>query len=85
MLGRMSAPLDTSDEVWARMEAGLRRMSPAERVRRCVELTILTHRMALAQIRRNHPDEGERRHRLRLAARYIDAGTMRVAFGWPDD
>jgi hypothetical protein len=57
-------------------------MTPADRVRRSVALTILTHRLALAQIRSQHPDEDERTCRLRLAARYIDAATMRAAFGW---
>ena len=79
------APLDTSEEAWALMEEGLRNMSPAQRVQRAVALTILAHRMALAQIRRQHANEDERSQRLRLAARYIDAETMRAAFGWPHD
>jgi hypothetical protein len=67
------------------MQRGIAAMSPGQRVRRAVDLTILAHAVALAQIRHDHPDEDERRHRLRLAARYIDAATMRAAFGWPDD
>jgi hypothetical protein len=78
-------PLDTSADAWARVEEGLRRMTPAERVRRSVQLTILAHGMALAKIRRDFPEEDDRTHRLRLAARYIDADTMRKAFGWPRD
>ena len=50
------------------MEEGLRKMSPAQRVQRAVALTILAHRMALAQIRRQHANEDERSQRLRLAA-----------------
>jgi hypothetical protein len=80
-----TCPADTSEAAWARVEAGLRRMTPAERVGRAVSLTILAHAVALAQIRRDHPEEDERRHRLRLAARYTDAATMKAAFGWPDD
>lgn len=60
-------------------------MTPADRVARSVSLTILAHRAALAWIRRTHPDETERQHRLRLAARYIDPETMRAAFGTPHD
>jgi hypothetical protein len=78
-------PLDTTEEAWAIVEEGIRRMTHAERVRRAISLTVFTHRLALANIRRLHPDEDDREHRLRLAARYIDAETMRRAFGWVDD
>lgn len=60
-------------------------MTPAERVRRAVALTIATHSFALAQIRRRYPGEDERRSRLRLAARTLDPAVMRAAFGFPDD
>ena len=78
-------PLDTTEEAWTAVEEGVGRMSPAERVGRAIALTILTHRFALAGIRRLHPEEDDRRHRLRLAARTIDAETMRKAFGFVDD
>lgn len=81
----MSRPMDTSPEVWARMQEGIRRMTPAQRIGRVISLSLLAHGLALAEIRRQHPNEDERRHRLRLAARYIDPETMRAAFGWPDD
>lgn len=79
-----SRPLDTTEEAWAVIENGIRRMTPAERVRRAFSLTELTHGFALANIRRLHPNEDDRMHRLRLAARYIDAETMRRAFGFDD-
>lgn len=60
-------------------------MTPAQRVRRAMTLTVFTHRVALANIRRRYPDEDERMHKIRLAARYIDAETMRKAFGFVDD
>ncbi len=50
---------------------------------RSAALTVLAHSFALAEIRRRHPEEDERSHRLRLAARYIDAATMKAAFDWP--
>lgn len=78
-------PLDTTPEAWTVVTDGIRRMSPAERINRAVALTILSHSVALAKIRRSHPDEDERTHRLRLAARFLDATTMRAAFGWCDD
>ena len=67
------------------MEAGLRAMTPAQRIARSVSLTILAHGFALAQIRARHPEESDRQHRLRLAARTIDPATMKAAFGWTDD
>lgn len=78
-------PRDTTEAAWAVVEDGIRRMSPAQRVKRSIALTILAHRFALGEIRRCYPDEDERQHRLRLAARYIDAETMRKAFGFPRD
>jgi hypothetical protein len=78
-------PSDTSEEAWAAVEEGLRKMTPAQRVRRCIELTVLTHRIALAEIKRRYPGEDERTHRLRLAARMLDAATMKAAFGFVDD
>jgi hypothetical protein len=78
-------PADTTEEAWAVLEEGLRKMTPAQRVRRCIDLTILTHRLALAEIKRRHPDEDERTHRLRLAARILDANVMNAAFGFVDD
>jgi hypothetical protein len=65
------------------MEAGIATMTPEQRVQRVVSLTVLSHAFALAAIRANHPEESEREHRLRLAARTIDAATMKAAFGWP--
>jgi len=78
-------PSDTSEAAWSAIELGLHQMTPRERVGRAVSLTILAHSFALAQIRRQHPEEDERLHRLRLAARFLDAATMKRAFGWPDD
>lgn len=78
-------PRDTTAKAWSVMEEGIRRMSPAMRVRRAIALTIMAHGAALAQIRRAHPDEDDQRHRLRLAARMIDRETMQRAFGYSDD
>lgn len=78
-------PSDTSEEAWAIVEAGLLKMTPAQRVRRCIELTVLTHRLALAAIKRRYPGEDDRTHRLRLAARTVDPELLRKAFGFVDD
>jgi hypothetical protein len=80
----ITRPRDTGERAWAIVEEGLRRMTPGERIGRAASLTVLAHSFALAQIRQRHPGEDERRHRLRLAARYLDAATMR-ALGFVDD
>lgn len=78
-------PRDTSEAAWAQVEEGLRQMTPAQRIGRAASLTVLAHSFALAQIRQRFPDEDDRQHRLRLAARFIDPATMKAAFGWPVD
>jgi hypothetical protein len=78
-------PRDTSDDILRRMHEAWRVRTPAQRVERAASLTILAHSVALAELRRRHPDENERTLRLRLAARWIDAETMRAAFGWCAD
>jgi hypothetical protein len=84
-LGMGIRPRDTSPAAWAIVERGIRAMTPTQRVERAAALTVLAHSFALAQIRQDHPNESEREHKLRLAARYIDAATMKAAFGWPRD
>jgi len=78
-------PSDTTLEAWTQVERGIQAMTPLQRVQRAASLTVVAHRMALAQIRRDFPDESEHEHRLRLAARYIDPAAMKSAFGWPRD
>jgi hypothetical protein len=75
-------PRDTSRAVEERMDAAYRRMSPAEKVRRMAALTELTHALALARIRAEHPGESEREHRLRLLSRWLPRELMIAAFGW---
>lgn len=76
--------MDTTKDAWAIVEEGLRKMTPAARVRRALVLSVAAHAFALAQIRRRHPGEDERRSRQRLAARFIAPATMRAAFGSDD-
>jgi hypothetical protein len=81
----VTRPRDTSVAAWERVERGIAAMTPMQRVQRAGSLTVLAHRMALAQIAREHPAESEREHKLRLAARYIDADLLKAAFDWPRD
>jgi hypothetical protein len=80
----MSSPLfaDTSPDAERVMVEAYRRMNPAQKARCVGELTRGVQQMALARIRREHPKAEERELRLRLASLWLDAETLRGAFGW---
>lgn len=82
-------PADTSDDAWRYLMERLRQMTPQQKLWRVAELTALTHRLALEDIRRRYPHESERRWRVRLLARTVDAATIpesvRRALDWPQD
>jgi hypothetical protein len=73
---------DTSPEVEAYVAAGYRRMSPAAKLDRVRALNEALLALAEADERRRHPDADQREIDLRVAARWLDAETMRRAFGW---
>lgn len=77
-------PTDTSAEAWAVLEQGIAHMTPGQRVQRALALTVAAHAFALAQIRRRHPEDDERKVRRRLAGRMFDPALMRAAFGADD-
>lgn len=64
------------------MDAAYRNMSAAEKISRMAALTGLAHSLALARIRADHPHESERKHRLRLASRWLSRTQLIAAFGW---
>lgn len=78
-------PRDTHPAVWARLERRIQAMTPCERVQRAAALTVLAHRFALAELRRQYPRATERELQLRLAARSIPPPLMKAAFDWPPD
>jgi hypothetical protein len=78
-------PSDTSPAVWKYVEDRIRALSPEQRIHKALSLTIMTHRIALAQIAKDYPDEDRRTHQLRLAARYYPEDLMKRAFNWPHD
>jgi len=60
-----------------------RRMTPAEKLQRVVDLNRAVEAFALARIREQYgPDLTEREERLRLASLYLDRETMIRAFDW---
>jgi hypothetical protein len=73
---------DTHPAVKALLIEGYRRMSPAQKLERVRALTRAVQELALADIRRRHPDADEREQALRLASRWIEPDLMLRAFGW---
>lgn len=65
----MAGVSDTSPEVRARMLEIYAAMTPRQRFRRMLELTEATWLMAMAGLRRTHPDASERELRRLLAQR----------------
>jgi hypothetical protein len=78
----VSAPNDTDPLVEAMLIEGYRRMSPTQKLKRARALTRAVQVLALADIRRRHPDADEREQSLRLASRWIEPELMVRAFGW---
>lgn len=75
-------PRDTARAVEKLLIEGYRRMSPGQKLERVRALTRDVQRLALADIRRKHPDADERELSLRLASRWIEPELMVKAFGW---
>jgi hypothetical protein len=60
-------------------------MSPSQKIECVCALTRTVRQLALANIRRRHPEAGERELALRLASRSIEPELMVRAFGRPRD
>jgi hypothetical protein len=78
----ITAPNDTDPRVEALLIEGYRGMSPAQKLERFRALTRAVQELALADIRRRHPDADEREQALRLASRWIEPELMGRAFAW---
>jgi hypothetical protein len=76
---------DTDPEAERILIEGYRRMPVWEKLQRVGELNELVQSLAMADIRRRHPDASPRECALRLASRWLDADLMRKAFGWDPD
>ncbi len=57
-------------------------MTPAEKLEIVTQLTQAVQQLAVADVRRRHPDADERETALRAASRWLDADLMLRAFGW---
>jgi hypothetical protein len=82
ILRSLAEPRDTRPTIEAMIADGYRRMTPSEKVQRVAALTRALDELALADVRRRHPNASVREQELRVASRRLDAQTMRRAFGW---
>jgi hypothetical protein len=73
---------DTSPVVKAMLIEGYRKMSPSEKIDRVRSLTLAVQELALADIRRRHPEADSREQALRLASRRMEPALMLRAFDW---
>jgi hypothetical protein len=73
---------DTHPDVEKLLIEVYRRVPASEKVQRVRELNRLIQNLALADIRRRHPEADERECALRLASRWLSAELMRRAYGW---
>jgi len=79
----MSAPPeDTDPAVEHLIISGLRQMTGAQRLERMVALNELVCALAMADIRRRHPQATESELLVRLASRRIDPDILRRLCGW---
>jgi hypothetical protein len=73
---------DTDPDVDAVQLERYRQMSPAEKVRRVVDLTQLAGTLALAGLRTRHPTASETELLLRLAVIRLGREMVSRAYGW---
>jgi len=78
----LAALTDTAPEAEAVRFERYRRMTPAEKVQRVVELTQSTCLLALAGLRARHPGADEPELLLRLAVLRLGAELVERAYGW---
>ena len=76
---------DTSVEAERILVQRYQTMSSADKLRVFRQLSRASQELALAGLRRRHPDASARELRLRLAATRLAPKALRDAFGWPDD
>jgi hypothetical protein len=78
----MPFALDTEPEIDRLLLEGYRRMTPAEKLERVVDLNRTAEAMATLRLERTYGPLDERERELRLAALRLDRETMIRVFGW---
>jgi hypothetical protein len=74
-------PADTSPEAWKIELELLRKMPPAERFKRALELSEIIKQFAAAGIRRAHPEASEREVFLLAAKQSLGADLFHKVYG----
>jgi hypothetical protein len=64
------------------MVEGYRRMTPAQKLARCGDLSSAVRQLAATRVRAEHPEASEREVVLRVAALLYPADLMKRAVGW---
>lgn len=75
-------PEDTHPAIDALLIEGFRRMTPSQRLEIVTQLTQAVQELAIADVRRRHPNADEREVALCAASRWLDPDLMLRAFGW---
>ncbi len=75
---------DTSFDAERFLVRKYRAMSPADKLRIFRQLSQTAQALALAGLRRRHPEASPRELQLRLAAMRLDKETLHTVFGWPE-
>jgi hypothetical protein len=73
---------DTHPTIARMILDGYRRMTPAEKLARCADLSLAVRQLAAARIRTEHPQADDHEVRLRVAALLYPPELMMRAFGW---
>jgi hypothetical protein len=74
-------PADTSSEAWQVWLELVRKMTPAERLQRALDLSNTVRELAIAGIREQHPDASEREVFLLFAQRQLGDDLFRKVYG----
>jgi hypothetical protein len=82
---RTVEPNDTHPAIHRMMIEAYRKMTPQQKLERVQQLNEAVLQLAAARILRERPGIDDRELRLRLASLWINAETMRRAFGWDPD
>jgi len=77
----MRPPADTTPEAWKVFLDIQRRMTPGEKIRRVFDRSRMIRRLSETDLRRKHPQAGEREILLRRVRRELGADLFRRVYG----
>ena len=76
---------DTHPDIERLLIEGYRKMTPAEKFRRVIEMNRFAYHLMLAEVRARYPSANQQEWDLRVASRSLPADLMLRAFGWDVD